>query len=158
MDVTACKKIFDLCSQSLSSTENEKFFEACQLLCSVIPTISNDVFQSLPDNILLDSLGNLLQCRLQDENRRPYIEFLHNQPQRSNKITTITTSGKPCQRSLLRCDLHDRAIRLTRDIQRAREIFEEEKFTYIPPDDENNDEDNDDITNEQQLDETVQMT
>ncbi|CAF3384667.1 unnamed protein product [Rotaria sp. Silwood1] len=95
---------------------------------------------------------------IEDENRRPYIEFLHNQPQRSNKITTITTSGKPCQRSLLRCDLHDRAIRLTRDIQRAREIFEEEKFTYIPPDDENNDEDNDDITNEQQLDETVQMT
>ncbi|CAF3386974.1 unnamed protein product [Rotaria sp. Silwood1] len=74
MDVTACKKIFDLCSQSLSSTENEKFFEACQLLCSVIPTISNDVFQSLPDNILLDSLGNLLQCRLRNEQRAILID------------------------------------------------------------------------------------
>ncbi|CAF2761002.1 unnamed protein product [Rotaria sp. Silwood2] len=95
---------------------------------------------------------------IEDENRRPYIEFLHNQPQRSNKITT-TTGGKACQHSLLRCDLHDRAIRLTRDILRAREIFEEEKFTYIPPDDENNDDDDgDDIPSEQQLDETVQMS
>jgi len=58
----------------LSSTENEKFFEACQLLCSVIPTISNDVFQSLPDNILLDSLGNLLQCRLRNEQRAILID------------------------------------------------------------------------------------
>ncbi|CAF0789547.1 unnamed protein product [Rotaria sordida] len=106
----------------------------------------------------LSSIINALV--IEDENRRPYIEFLHNQPQRSSKITaTTTTSGKPCQRSLLRCDLHDRAMRLTRDIQRAREIFEEEKFTYIPPDDENNNnDDDDDIPNDQQLDETVQMT
>ncbi|UJR35532.1 hypothetical protein I4U23_028286 [Adineta vaga] len=69
MDAAACKKLFSLCSQSLSSTENEKFFEACQLLCSVIPTISDDVFQSLPDTILLDPLGNLLQCRLRNEQR-----------------------------------------------------------------------------------------
>ncbi|CAF0959916.1 unnamed protein product [Adineta ricciae] len=69
MDAAACKKLFDLCSQSLSNTENEKFFEACQLLCSVIPTISDDVFQFLPDTILLDPLGNLLQCRLRNEQR-----------------------------------------------------------------------------------------
>jgi len=74
MDTTACKKLFDLCIQSLNNTENEKFFETCQLLCSVIPTISRDVFRSLPDNILLDSLGNLLQCRLRSEQRAIIID------------------------------------------------------------------------------------
>ena len=83
-------------------------------------------------------------------------------PTATATMTTIATStaakngGKQYQHSLLRCDFHDRAIRLVRDIQRARAIFEEEKFTYIPPDDE--DDDDDDIPNEQQLDETVQMT
>lgn len=74
MDAVACKKLFDLCSQSLSNTEDEKFFEACQLLCSVIPTISEDVFRSLPDDILLDSLGKLLQCRLRNEQRAILID------------------------------------------------------------------------------------
>ncbi len=101
---------------------------------------------------------------LDDELRRPYVQFLlHNQPHRSNKLTTttsaaITTSGNQYQQAVLRCDLHDRALRLTRDIQRAREIFEEEKLTYIPPDDEDDDDDNDDISVEQQEDETVSMT
>ncbi|CAF1427455.1 unnamed protein product [Adineta steineri] len=74
MDTAACKKLFDLCSQSLSNTEDEKFFEASQLLCSVIPTISDDVFGSLPDNILLDNLGNLLKCRLRNEQRAIVID------------------------------------------------------------------------------------
>jgi hypothetical protein len=96
--------------------------------------------------------------------RRPYVQFLlHNQPHRSNKLTTTATtttttatSGSQYQQAVLRCDLHDRALRLTRDIQRAKEIFEEEKLTYIPPNDE--DDDDDDIPGEQQTDESVQMT
>ncbi|CAF5149899.1 unnamed protein product, partial [Rotaria magnacalcarata] len=106
-----------------------------------------------------------------DDNHRPYVEFVHSQSNRTNKMRPTTTTtmmttatstttakngGKQYQHSLLRCDLHDRATRLARDIQRAIAIFEEEKFTYIPPDDE--DEDDDDIPNEQQLNETVQMT
>jgi hypothetical protein len=70
--------------------------------------------------------------------------------------TTTTTGGNQSQYPILRCDLHDRALRLTRDIQRAKEIFEEEKLTYIPPNDE--DDDDDDIPGEQQTDESVQMT
>lgn len=70
--------------------------------------------------------------------------------------TTTTTAGN--QHPVYRCDLHDRALQLTRDIQRAREIFEEEKLTYMPPDDVNDDDDDDDIPDEQQTDETVQMT
>lgn len=98
---------------------------------------------------------------IEDEHRRPYVQFilLHNQPNRSNKISTTantTTSGNQYQHPLLRCDLHERALRLTRDIQRAKEIFEEEKLTYTPPDDE--DDDDDDIPDEQQTDETVPMT
>ena len=100
---------------------------------------------------------------LDDDYRRPYVQFLlHNQPHRSNKLTTTTTStttvsGNQYQQFVLRCDLHDRALRLTRDIQRAREIFEEEKLTYVPPEDEDDDDD-DDISVEQQTDETVPMT
>ncbi|CAF1602704.1 unnamed protein product [Rotaria magnacalcarata] len=108
---------------------------------------------------------------IDDDNHRPYVEFVHSQSNRTNKMRPTTTTtmmttatstttakngGKQYQHSLLRCDLHDRATRLARDIQRAIAIFEEEKFTYIPPDDE--DEDDDDIPNEQQLNETVQMT
>jgi hypothetical protein len=72
-------------------------------------------------------------------------------------ITTI--GGNQYEQAVLRCDLHDRALRLTRDIQRAKEIFEEEKLTYMPPDDDDDDDDDDnDIPGEQQTDETVQMT
>ncbi|UJR35531.1 hypothetical protein I4U23_028285 [Adineta vaga] len=96
---------------------------------------------------------------IDDEHRRPYVQFfLHNQSHRSNKSTT-PTGGNQYQQTVLRCDLHDRALRLTRDIQRAREIFEEEKLTYIPPDeeeDDNNDDDND-IPHEQQTDESMQI-
>jgi hypothetical protein len=72
---------------------------------------------------------------------------------------TTTTNGNNHQHPVFRCDLHDRASRLTRDIQRAKEIFEEEKLTYMPPDDDDDDDDdNNDIPSEQQTDETVQMT
>ena len=100
---------------------------------------------------------------LDDDSRRPYVQFLlHNQPHRSNKLTTTSTGmatggGTHYQQSLLRCDLHDRASRVTRDIQRAQAIFEEEKLTYLPPDDEDDD-DNDDISDEQQEVEPVPMT
>ena len=67
------------------------------------------------------------------------------------------------QHFVYRCDLHERASRLTRDIQRAREIFEEEELTYIQPDDDgggdgDDDDDDDDIPNEQQTDRLVPMT
>ncbi len=91
---------------------------------------------------------------IDDEYRRPYVQFFfHNQPHRSNKTATTIDGTQPIHR----CDLHDRALRLTRDIQRAKEIFEEDKLTYIPPVDEE-EEDDDDISGEQQTDETVQMT
>jgi len=104
---------------------------------------------------------NSFRFCIDDEYSRPYVQFfLLNQPHRLNKITTTvtTTSSNQNQQYVLRCDLHDRALRLTRDIQRAREIFEEEKLTYIPPDGEDDDDDDDDISSEQQTDETVQMT
>ena len=104
-----------------------------------------------------------IELVLDDDDRRPYVQFLLlNQAHRSNKSTTVSTAtatgGNQCQHFILRCDLHDRALRLTRDIQRAREIFEEEKLTYIPPDDADDADDDDDISGEQATDETVQMT
>jgi hypothetical protein len=76
-------------------------------------------------------------------------------------MTALTTAnGNQHQHPVFRCDLHDRSTRLTRDIQRAKEIFEEEKLTYIPPDDEDDDDDdnNNDIPGEQQTDEAVPLT
>ncbi|CAF3567800.1 unnamed protein product [Adineta steineri] len=112
----------------------------------------------ITDIFYFSSIANVVT--IEDAYRRPYVQFfLHNQSHRSNKTTTTTTAGgTQYQQSILRCDLHDRALRLTRDIQRARDIFEEEKLTYIPPDDEDDDDDNDIPPGEQQLDETVQMT
>lgn len=104
---------------------------------------------------------SLVEILSDDDQRRPYVQFLlHNPTHRSNKstATSTTTGGNQCQQFILRCDLHDRALRLTRDIQRAREIFEEEKLTYIPPNDVDDNDDDDDLSGEQQTDETVQMT
>jgi hypothetical protein len=69
----------------------------------------------------------------------------------------FTIGGTQNQHFVFRCDLHDQASKLIRDIQRAKEIFEEEKLTYVPLDD-GDDDDDDDIPDEQQRDETVQMT
>ena len=93
---------------------------------------------------------------LEDENRRASVRLtLHNSPRRSIKLSTKGASQR--QHFVYRCDLHERASRLTRDIQRAREIFEEEELTYIQPDDDDDDDD-DDIPNEQQTDGLVPMT
>lgn len=98
---------------------------------------------------------------IEDENRRPYVQFLlNNQSHRSTK-SPAATGGNQYQQTVLRCDLHDRALRLTRDVQRAREIFEEEKLTYIPPDGEqdgDDDDDDNDIPGEQPVAEPVQMS
>lgn len=101
----------------------------------------------------------MLFIRLDDELSRPYVQFLlHSQAHRTNKTPALTTGSNPYQQTVLRCDLHDRALRLTRDIQRAREIFEEEKLTYNPPEDEDDDDDDNDLSSEQQTDEPVQMS
>ena len=99
---------------------------------------------------------------IEDEHRRPYVQFLlNNQSHRSTKPSMVT-GGNQYQSTVLRCDLHDRASQLTRDIQRAREIFEEERLTYIPPDGEqdgdDDDDDGNDISGEQPADESVQMS
>ncbi|CAF0865083.1 unnamed protein product [Adineta ricciae] len=99
---------------------------------------------------------------IEDEHRRPYVQFLlNNQSHRSIKPSAVT-GGNQYQQTVLRCDLHDRALRLISDIQRAREIFEEEKLTYIPPDGEqdgdDDDDDGNDISSEQPVDEPVQMS
>lgn len=75
----------------------------------------------------------------------------------------ISKSDSRTQLCVFRCDLHERAMRLTRDIQRASEIFEEEKMTYLPPEEEtiNGDDDDDDdgdIPDQAQTDEPVKTT
>ena len=99
---------------------------------------------------------------LEDESSRAYVQFLlHIQSQRSNKqnapVPTVTVNGIQYQQIFLRCDLHERAVRLARDIQRAKEIFEEEKLTYTSPDDED-DVNDDDISDEQQTEEEAVST
>ena len=87
---------------------------------------------------------------------------LHNQSRRTT--SSISKNESRDRIYVFRCDLHERATRLTRDIQRASEIFEEEKMTYIPPEEESvNDDDDDDgndgvIPEEGQIDELVKPT
>ena len=96
---------------------------------------------------------NVIFRFLDDEQRRAYIRFaLHSSLRRS--ASSLSKNQNYGQYLIFRCDLHERAIRSVRDIQRAKDIFEEEKFTYMPIENTSNgDENEDDIPEESGIDE-----
>lgn len=81
--------------------------------------------------------------------------FLHSQSRRM--VRMISKNDHNSYLTIFRCDFHEDASRLIRDIKRAREIFDEEKMTYIPPEDDNVNDDDDDIPAETQTDESAQV-
>lgn len=72
--------------------------------------------------------------------------FLHSQSRRSTSLSTKNENTG--QFTVFRCDLHERASRLTADILRAKDLFEEERSTYCSVVDEENGDENEDITDE----------
>ena len=77
-----------------------------------------------------------------DDDSGAYVQFLLDL-KTSNRSTNKIN---PSSQSIHRCDTLEQAFILSREVQRAQEIFQEEKMIYIISDDENED----DIIDEQQ--------